>query len=380
MSVVEAMLRGMASIRSYARKDGTTTWRVLWRDPVTKRQRSETFPTERDATTYRQLLDANGQSLTLAVETLRRVNSTKPTVAKMIERHIDSLTRPTDGTVAGYRALARDHLLGQLGAVLVEDVTADHIVEWVQWERGRGKSAKTIHNAKGLLSSAFKTAIRRGWRTDNPCDQVELQRDQRGGRRATFLTRAEFDLLLEHVPEYYQPLTRFLVESGLRYSEASALNVSDLDMSGSVPIVHVTKAWTRDDHRRDVIGPPKNDQSVRDVSIRSELAEELVAVERRSQWLFENKWAGPLRNTNFHQAAWQQAVKAAQAAGLGKCPRPHDLRHTHASWLIQAGVPLYVVSRRLGHADIRTTTRIYGHLMPQAQQDAVDALERIMGA
>src|SRR4029078_4163319 len=73
---------------------------------------------------------------------------------------------------------------------------------------------------------------------------------------------------------------------------------------------------------------------------------------------------------------WVPAVDAAQARGLTKSPRIHDLRHTHASWLIQDGVSLFTLSRRLGHAVTPTKEQVYGHLTPQALQDAADAVER----
>lgn len=62
---------------------------------------------------------------------------------------------------------------------------------------------------------------------------------------------------------------------------------------------------------------------------------------------------------------WLPAVRAAQAIGPTKNPRIHDLRHTHASWLVQDGVPLFTISRRLGHASSRTIEQVYGHLMPR---------------
>jgi len=55
--------------------------------------------------------------------------------------------------------------------------------------------------------------------------------------------------------------------------------------------------------------------------------------------------------------------------------RPHDLRHTHVAFLIAAGEDPYVVSRRLGHASIRTTYDVYGHLFEGRDQEAAAALE-----
>ncbi|WP_078505512.1 site-specific integrase [Streptomyces violaceusniger] len=59
---------------------------------------------------------------------------------------------------------------------------------------------------------------------------------------------------------------------------------------------------------------------------------------------------------------WKPALDAANAGGLTKRPRVHDLRHTHASWLIAGKVPLPVMQGRLGHESITTTVDRYGHL------------------
>ena len=61
------------------------------------------------------------------------------------------------------------------------------------------------------------------------------------------------------------------------------------------------------------------------------------------------------------------------APRLTKRPRVHDLRHTHASWMIAAGTDLFILQRRLGHESITTTTESYAHLPPDQQRAAADA-------
>jgi len=61
-------------------------------------------------------------------------------------------------------------------------------------------------------------------------------------------------------------------------------------------------------------------------------------------------------------------VERARALGLEKDTRIHDLRHTHASWLIAAGRPLPSIQRRLGHESITTTVDTYGHLMMEVDE------------
>jgi integrase len=65
-------------------------------------------------------------------------------------------------------------------------------------------------------------------------------------------------------------------------------------------------------------------------------------------------------------------------AVLTKPIRIHDLRHTAASWLLGAGVPLIVVSAHLGHEDPGVTSKVYGHLTPGAGQAAADAMGKIL--
>jgi Phage integrase family len=75
----------------------------------------------------------------------------------------------------------------------------------------------------------------------------------------------------------------------------------------------------------------------------------------------------------FRRMVWRPAC---QAAGLTDLPRFHDLRHSHASWLLAGGADLQVVKERLGHASIMTTQR-YLHTLPDADETAIEAFTRI---
>jgi integrase len=75
----------------------------------------------------------------------------------------------------------------------------------------------------------------------------------------------------------------------------------------------------------------------------------------------------------FRRMIWKPALEAAH---LGVSPRAHDLRHSHASWLLHGGADLEVVKERLGHASIITTQK-YLHTLPEADDTAVDAFEKI---
>ena len=65
-------------------------------------------------------------------------------------------------------------------------------------------------------------------------------------------------------------------------------------------------------------------------------------------------------------------------AGIDRNVRFHDLRHTHATWLLEQNVDIKTISERLGHKSIRITLDTYAHVVPKLQQGAVDALQDIL--
>ena len=69
--------------------------------------------------------------------------------------------------------------------------------------------------------------------------------------------------------------------------------------------------------------------------------------------------------------------KGCDAAEMEKI-RLHDLRHSHAALLIKLGTPILLLSERLGHEDVQTTLRTYGHLYPSATDEAVKKLDDLM--
>jgi integrase len=195
-----------------------------------------------------------------------------------------------------------------------------------------------------------------------------------------FLSHAEFSLLIEGMHEADKTLVQFLVMTGARFGEATALNVADIDLLSIPPTARINKAWRRDGSSRYYIGPTKTRAGKRTIGLNPALVDllvPLVAGRQGSELLFTTSHGQRIAHKPFWQHHWIPAVDAARDRGLTKTPRIHDLRHTHASWLIQDGVmSLFAVSRRLGHASVRTTEQVYGHLMPEALQDGADAIER----
>ena len=366
----------MASVRERRTSDGRARFVVMFRHRG--RQTSITVTRRRDADKIRGLIDALGPD-----EALERLNGSQatgdmPTVSEWLTKHIDDLTGITDRTRADYRSLAARHIAPHLGPIDVDEVTPADVGRWANKLEGR-VSAKTIANLRALLSAAFGYAVDEKLRSDNPMRRLRRTRAGEHDRvEMTCLTPQEFGHLRALMPEHWRPIATLLAGTGLRFGEAIALEVGDVDLLAQTPIVRVTKSWRRTPGGFE-IGPPKSRKSRRTVSLPADVVDALLPLVTRdgSELLFTTPSGGRVLHSNYHQRVWTPAVKTFHAE-TGKRPRVHDLRHSHVSWLLAAGVPLNVVQDRLGHESITTTVGTYGHLMPDQHRQTVAALDKLM--
>lgn len=384
----------VASIEKRVRGDGTVAFRVVWRDPTQPGRQSMTFDDRRQAEQTVKLLDGSGQRLTLAIEVAHAIRQGGPTVEETVREHIDLLNRVGEDTRSGYRFRARDHITPYLGPLPVKALTWHQVTLWIRELQTKGLSHKTIANVHGLLSAAMNTAVRLGYRADNPCAAVRLPRNQRAGDDMVVLEPEDLDLILDNLLEHYRPFIITLVGTGMRFGEATALHVEDLSLNAHPPTIRINKAWKQDGNRQPFIGAPKSARSRRTISLSPDLADmlrELTAGRRGTDLVFVNVAGRPIRNNTFWATHWTPAIAKAQspvdadgvpdpdARRLMKRPRIHDLRHTHASWMLAEGMDMFTLSRRLGHETYATTDSRYSHLMPAQQIVAANVTAVALG-
>jgi integrase len=198
-----------------------------------------------------------------------------------------------------------------------------------------------------------------------------------------FLTREQFTHLLEAVTPYWKPLVEFLVASGCRWGEAVALKPGDIDLNAGT--VRISRSWKYGGSGGYRLGATKTNKSRRTINMPKSV---LAKLDLSNEWVFVNRDGGPVRIHGFTRRVWAKAVERAWPAVDAEGnpvspakilrPRIHDLRHTCASWLIQASVPLPVVQDHFGHQSITTTVRIYGHLDRRSMEAAADAIGRAL--
>lgn len=379
----------MASIRVHTLSNGRIVYAVLWRDPDTRRQTSYRLDSRGEAENFLRLIEANGGHLDQTMSILDAISRNVPTITELIAEHIDSLSGVTARTRADYRRDAANHIAPHLGWRPADQLNAGHVRDWVRTLAATEMSDKTIANAHGVLSATFETVLKdrdarkRTGVVDNPCRGIRLpRRSDHTSAEMIFLTPAEWATLDAEIGKrddgWYQLMFRTLYLTGMRWGEMVALQVRDLSFDTDPATIRISRASRRDDHSKAYVGPTKTPRSRRTISIPPALADALAAhVKGRAAGdrVFTSRTGAPVHHSNVRTRVW---VPATDAAGLAERPRIHDLRHTHASQQIAAGVDLLTVQRRLGHESLKTTADRYGHLMPAQQTAAADAAARAM--
>ncbi|MFC0673495.1 tyrosine-type recombinase/integrase [Brachybacterium hainanense] len=372
----------MASISRRARKDGTTAWRVAYRDPGNPTPTSATFDTHEAADRFATMVDRLGGPAARRQLARLEDGSDGHTLAEVLEDYAARHRKLTPGTVDEYRRiLTRSGLAEALGGIPVDLIVDDDVEAWVSAragtiseETGDRIAPKTIKNEHGLLSTLLGHAVTRGWARSNPARGIELPEIELAD--PLVLTREQYEAIHQAMDPDYQALVQVLGSTGIRWGEATALQWRDIT-PGTPPQMVVRRAWKRGQKGAwRVEGLPKSKRSRRKFSIPQKLVDTLPDRGAPGALVFPNREGGAIAHSNFHQRKW---VRACEAAGVtDPRPRIHDLRHYFASVMLAAGVPIHVVSERMGHDDISTTVKLYAFLTPEAQAAGLDDMEAML--
>lgn len=358
----------MRTPRRNVATDGTETWTVRFRREVDgkREETSETFEVEDVAWRFAELMDRYGADRAAAV--IKREASEAygiPTLDQWFEQWDASRTGVEDETRDKDRSMYERHWKPALGALpldLIDKTAIAGVVNHIAKKGNNGKpyKDKTVRNYHGLLSGVLNAAVEEELIPKNPSQRMRLPRStEHETEEMRFLTLDEFWTLHAEIPDYWQPLVTTLAGTGIRWSEAEALTIRDVLPDGRLRINKAAKGRGANRY----IGPPKSPKSRRTLTLAPEVTEALTPLitdRPATARLFVGPRGGPIRHRTFWSDIWYPAV---ERAGLEE-PRPriHDLRHFHASRLLNQGWSMYIVQRRLGHESIVTTESRYGHL------------------
>lgn len=367
----------MKGIKEIRHKDGSTVWRVRFRDGKTNA--SETFPDLETAIYFRDIVQqAGGTAARRILDSHENTTNTDHLTLNDIHEAFLANTKSyaTPGTTDRYRFIAKHYIFPKIPKQTpIRSITRETITSLVAWLRtqpsryGTPLKHRTIQKPVAYLSTIFNHQIKLGNLEHNPARGIRIPKDA-PPRQPVFLTPAQVDTIAKACG-YHETFVRFLYATGLRFGEATALTPADIDLEART--VTVSKAWKHAENGRLYLGTPKTSTSLRVVTISqtvADLLEPLLA--EGTPYVFHPKTRPdrPLGSSAFRYGGWDTVTE-----NMNPRPRIHDLRHSHVSRLIQAGIPLPVIQKRVGHKDIQTTVNVYGHITPDQARAAGDVFD-----
>jgi len=358
------------------------------RDPITgKRERIyETIKgTKKEA-------EARMHELAHTIKTGQYIKPSELTVKdfllKWLEDYCENNLAPS--TLQSYDMIIKTHLIPALGSIKIEDLEPMHIKKYQthKLKSGRkdgkegGLSKRTVQYHHRVLSKALKHAVR--WRVidSNPCNYIDAPSPDTPEIQP--LSQKQIEKLLDAAEDWVYDLIYIAIFTGMRRGEILALRWKDVNFKEK--ILHVRQSVTKPTGKGLIFRKPKTKSSIRPINVDDDI---IKILKRRRREQKENRLRlGSKYNNEYNlvfagidgkpilpRRTTRRFNLTAKKIGLGDF-RLHDLRHTHATLMLQAGVHPKVVQERLGHSTISQTLDTYSHVIPSMQKEAVQKLKK----
>ena len=279
-------------------------------------------------------------------------------------------------TESDYKALLENHIKSVFYDEPVIKINRLEIKNFLMEKAKEGYASSTVTHMRNVISGILNLAVDDEIIAINPAHKLGKNVIRRSPQKNIEpLTKEELSTLLEAFKKYFPvhyPLALTLARTGMRLGEAIALQWGDIDFSGR--FIHVQRGMSRGK-----IETPKNgktrrvdmSQQLTDTLLNLKQSRKIEPIDRTNGWIFTSVAGTPVDTSHWRSRVFCLAL---EKAGLRKI-RIHDLRHTYASLLLQAGESLAYIRDQLGHHSIKVTVDIYGHLAPEGNKDAVDRLD-----
>ena len=344
------------TVRVPSSRDGRgLRWRARYVDSRGK-EHTKAFARKSDATEW-----LDGQTAAVVGGTHVAPKRTTMTFGEMAETWFKTKVTRAPKTIAGYRSLLDTVVLPRWKETALRDMEFEDYQVWITGlsvdgsskRPGEGLSPSRVIQAHQVVAAVVRFAIRTKRLGEDLTAGVELPEKLDGEQR--YLTHEQLHRLAVAAGRF-RTLVFVLGYCGLRFGEASALTVGDVDLDGKK--ISVSKSATYVDGRGMVEGPTKG-KTVRQVPVPAFLVE-LLRTEIGERAPGERLFPGKADYLTVGELRWafDPAATTVGVEGL----TPHELRHTCASLAIRAGSNIKVVQRLLGHKTASLTLDRYGHL------------------
>jgi len=236
-----------------------------------------------------------------------------------------------------------------LANLYLDEITRDLLTNIGGEKLNTGVSNATVNRHMEVIRSILNRAERE-WEWIGRAPAIRMLKEPK--RRIRWITLEEAQRLLALLPSHTKAMAKFALATGLRESNVTRLEWSQVDLTRRV-------AWIHDDQSKSghAIGVPLNSEAIL-------VLREQVGNHDKYVFTYQGR---PIKKANTQ--VWRRALKQAGIKDF----RWHDLRHTWASWHVQNGTPIHVLQEMGGWSDIRMVQR-YAHLAPEHLASYAEAI------
>jgi len=316
----------------------------------------------------------------------------RETVAGLFRNYFDTsgTNRVRPVTLQSYKSMIKTHIISKIGAKPAAALTPDDLNRIMTDMINAGKSKTTTRYVFRIVHRILEDAVRKGKLARNIADLADPPPAIKAEGRVWDEVELDRFLTAAADSEYYEFFST-LALTGARRGEGLGLQWCDADLNITSPTLHIRRTAYKLENGQWRYEKPKTKRSDRVIALPVALA--LLLRQLREQKEANAEWCGrefsendfifvrpdgSLPDPRYLSKVFQRIVPRA---GLKRI-RLHDLRHTFATVLRTAGVPIEVISKVLGHASVLVTLKIYDHWEGElrAPADAMDQmLEKLSG-
>ena len=270
-----------------------------------------------------------------------------------------------------------NHILPYFKNYLVKDIDSKIYLRWMNKINNENYSFKFKTSLHFCINNILNYAMKIYGLNYNIASKIgNFNKSREIPQKINFWTLEEFNKFMSVINDKnYYLLFRVLYFTGMRIGEALALTWQDF--TGKSLSINKTMAKEKDQNGNYIITSPKTISSIRTIKldkktiqlIKKKYSEDNKKIGFNNDWyIFRNK--KPLTQTTVNR------IKNiyCEFSGVKKI-RLHDFRHSHATLLLSAGVPITVICQRLGHTDMAVTLNTYIHLIPNDENRAINLID-----
>jgi integrase len=356
------------------------TWTAFWRTDTSQGRKQHTkggFRTKKDAQ----------QFLNETMATIQAGTFTQPTRVTfgefLTERWLPTRRMAVrESTYASYRGMVERHVIPALGHVPIQQISPDHLDRFYADLVAKELATKTVRNVHVLVHRALRDAVRKNLVPRNVADAADPPKLNRANRdEMKTWTPEQLRAFFEGIADHRLAAAYVLAATtGMRRGEVLGVRWRDVDFAARR--LHVQQTVLSVEYKL-TIGRPKTVRGERKIALDPEtiriLTEHRAAQHRERALLgdgyidnglvFAREDGNPIHPDYFSQT-FNRTVRRLKLPRI----RLHDLRHTHATLGLAAGVHVKVMSDRLGHATTAFTQDVYIHAIPAVEDDAADQI------